>query len=341
MKIARILLLALAAVPALAELSPVRGTTSGGDAVVISDLTCGACTPVTVTFGGIASPRIVSSGNNRVVAITPPHAAGAVTVVLSAGATQNVGTFTYVASGTIIDDNYERALIPLSLGGGQFPGAYGSVWASELWIHNSNSFATEVLFGNPDCAPNCSLTRPVVNPGETRDARYMAATGVPFGLIAWVQKGGEEGLTFSLQVRDISRARLHSGTEMPVVYESKFRDSLTLLNVPLEPASSRTAVRVFNLDASNQLPVRILITPAATNEVLVDDTLNLRQAGVGGLVPAFARYTSVDDLVARYPQLNGISAVRITLSTPDATRIWAFAAVTNNETQLITTVVPH
>jgi IPT/TIG domain len=341
MKIVRIVLFALvAALPLVAQTSsPTRGTTTGGDLITITN--AGQCTDgcpaPRVQFGGVLSPRVVVHAG-YVTAITPPHSAG--TVQVTVDPIGPVGTFTYVPSGSIIDPNYERVLIPLSLGTGQFPGAYGSLWASEIWIHNANPFASEVLFGNPDCT-SCGLNQPVINAGELRDARYIAANGVPFGLIAWTQKGAEGGLTFSLQVRDVSRAKLHSGTEMPVIYESQFRDSITLLNVPIEPASSRSALRIFNLDAANQLPVRIVIRPVAGGDPLVDDTIYLRIAGFGGVVPSFARYTSVDDLAARYPQLAGAGNVWITVTTPDASKIWAFAAVTNNDTQLITTVVPH
>jgi hypothetical protein len=176
---------------------------------------------------------------------------------------------------------------------------------------------------------------------ETRDARYIVASSTPFGLVAWAQKGSLRGLSFSLQVRDVSRAKLHSGTELPVVPESEFRESVDLLNVPIEPSSARTALRIYTLDTTKELPVRIAISPAAGGDPLVNDTVVLQPGGFGGAFQSFAFFSSLDDLATRYPVLNGAGPVQITVSTASKTPIWAFSAITNNDTQLITTVVPH
>jgi hypothetical protein len=323
--------------PALADISvtPTSGSQTGGDVVTVSGLTCTDCSTATIRFGGVASPRVTAVSSGTVQAITPPHVPGTVAVTSDAGS--GSPSFTYVS--TFVSSNYERVLIPLSLGAGQFPGAYGSLWASELWIFNGNPWTGEVLWGNPDatCCP-----KNVLEAGEMRKADYVASTQTPFGLVAWLQKGSSRGMTFSLQVRDVSRAKLHSGTEMPLVHESEFHESIDLLNVPIEPASSRAALRVFNLDAPNQIPIRIVITPAAGGDPLVDDsTVFLRIAGVGGSVPSFARFVSLDDLAARYPQIANAGRVQISVSTGTDAKVWAFAAITNNATQLITTVLPH
>jgi len=335
------LLSAICCLAADITVTPKSGSENGGDLVTLSGLTaCNDCPGPTVRFGGVFSPQVTNLGNGVLQAITPPHVPGTVDVSVDPGFGGTVtNAFTYVTSGTLISANYERILIPLSLGSQQFPGAYGSLWASEIWVYNGNPWAGEMLFGNPD-ATCCPKT--LIEAGEMRKADYIASSLTPFGIVAWVQKGSSRGMNFSLQVRDVSRAKLHSGTEMPVVHESEFHDSIDLLNVPIEPSSSRTALRVFNLDAPNQFPIRIVITRAAGGDPLVDDnTVVLRIAGVGGTVPSFARFVSLDDLAGRYPQIVGVGPVQISVSTGTDAKVWAFAAVTNNATQLITTVLPH
>jgi len=317
--------------------APIQGSETGGDAVTISGLSCIDCSAAVIRFAGTPAQKVTAINAGVVQAITPSHAPGAVDITTDDG-TITKG-FTYVQAGTFIASNFEAVLIPLSLGANQFPGGYGSLWASELWINNGNRWTAELLFGNPD---NNSGSSPVIIQGQTRNGQYIASAQSAFGLLAWVQKGSAKGFTFELQARDVSRAKLHSGTEMPVVHESEFKDSIDLLNVPIEPASSRIALRVFNLDSSREFPVHVVITPAAGGEALVDDeTLIVRGGPGGGTVRSYARYGSDDDLVARYPQLANAGRVHITVSTTGPEKIWSFVAVTNNATQLITTIMPH
>lgn len=318
-------------------ISPIQASETGGDLVTISGLSCLDCTNAVIRFGGTPAQKVTTPGIGVVQAITPPHTRGTFDVTTDDGTLANA--FTYVAAGTFIASNFEPILIPLSLGASQFPGGYGSLWASELWINNGNRWTSELLFGNPD---GTCCAGPIVTPAETRNGQYIASTQSAFGLLAWVQKGSSKGYTFELQARDVSRAKLHSGTEMPVVHAAEFKDSIDLLNVPIEPASSRIALRVFNLDSNREFPVHVVITPAAGGEALVDDeTLVVRQIAAGGTVRSYARYGSFDDLAARYPQLANVGRVQITVSTTGTEKIWAFVAVTNNATQLITTVMAH
>ncbi|GEM_PF-895145 len=331
----------LPAVCCLADIFPRSGSETGGDVITISGLNaCSPCVAPSVRFGGVASQKVsvVSSGTLQV--ITPPHVPGAVNITIEPSSFGSVSVpFTYTTSGTLLKDNFERVLIPLSLGAKQFPGAYFSLWASELWIYNSNPWNSEILFGNPDSNAG---SRPVIAAGETRNASYVGSSQQAFGLLVWVQRGSSRGINFSLQIRDISRAKIQSGTEMPIVRESEFKDTIDLLNVPIDPGISRTALRIFNLDATGQVPVHIVITRAGGGEVLVDDSsVLLLVAGFGGTVQTFAHFVSLDDLFLRYPQLAGAGPVEISISTAGSEKIWAFAAVTNNNTQLITTVFPH
>ncbi len=332
----------LPAVCCLADIFPKSGTETGGDVVTISGLTpCNPCTTPTVKFDGVTSPRVTTTGSGTIQVITPPHAPGPVGITISPASSGSVSdAFTYVQRETLLTDNFERVLIPLSLGSKQFPGAYFSLWASELWIYNSNPWSSEILFGNPDA--NCCPS-PVIAGAETLNASYVGSSQQAFGILVWLQKGSSRGINFSLQVRDVSRAKIQSGTEMPVVRESEFKYTIDLLNVPIDPGSSRTALRIFNLDGTTQLvPVHIVITKAGAGDVLADDSgVALRAVGESRGIPSFARYTSLDDLVLRYPQLAGAGPIEISVSTSGSQKIWAFAAVTNNNTQLITTVFPH
>lgn len=69
---------AFAARPVVSSISPASGSTAGGDAVVISgsNFVAGA----TVKIGGVAAGSVVVSNSSTITAVTPPHAAGVVSV---------------------------------------------------------------------------------------------------------------------------------------------------------------------------------------------------------------------------------------------------------------------
>ncbi|MBK8596614.1 MAG: S8 family serine peptidase [Holophagales bacterium] len=88
--------------PIVVSLSPATGPGTGGTAVTIigTNFSTGA-TPPTVLFGGVASPSVVVNTSWSLVAVTPPHAAGAVDVtVTNPGGTPGTlgASYSYLAS---------------------------------------------------------------------------------------------------------------------------------------------------------------------------------------------------------------------------------------------------
>ena len=88
--------------PTVGVVSPASGSTAGGTAVLITgtDFSSGA----TVSFGGTAATSVVVVSGSQITAITPPHAAGAVSVVVTNTTGLNgtrAGAFTYFTVPTI------------------------------------------------------------------------------------------------------------------------------------------------------------------------------------------------------------------------------------------------
>jgi hypothetical protein len=155
---------------------------------------------------------------------------------------------------------------------------------------------------------------------------------------------------FNLRVRDLSRQALTWGTTIPVIREAQtFASRLELLDVPTD-ARFRVALRVYDFDAPNSRSVRLRIydrskdNPVPTlppQTALVDVVLRLETPveDVYGAIPASA---AVTDLIGAFPQLSSAPIVRIVLD-PVSTdlRFWAFASVTNDETQHVTAITPN
>lgn len=82
------------------SISPTSGPAAGGTAVTITGTGANNFVgPGTVTFGGTAATNVVVVNSNTITCTTPAHAAGAVTVVVTAGGAAETLTngFTYTA----------------------------------------------------------------------------------------------------------------------------------------------------------------------------------------------------------------------------------------------------
>jgi hypothetical protein len=87
--------------PTLSTIAPAQGTSAGGTTVTLGG--SGFVAPVTVTFGAAAG-TVVSSSASTVTVVTPPHAAGAVAIVLTNADIQSstlVAGFTFTAPAVV------------------------------------------------------------------------------------------------------------------------------------------------------------------------------------------------------------------------------------------------
>jgi hypothetical protein len=240
----------------------------------------------------------------------------------------------------------DMIVIPVPLG--TTPGAFGSLWSTELWAYNSGSLDIQMLPGP------CRLTGSdscMINLAPGKVVAIPALIEPQFPYLTLATPGSDDHLPgfrpvhFSLRVRDLSRAGESAGTEISVVRTEHFvTETLQLLNVPVDPDfrvmlriflhpirsdTQRFGVRVFGMDGP--------APPFSEREIVLDPPPPL---------PAiYAGYTTslamIPDVVAGLPA--GTARVRVEiepLSSP-ANRFWAFITVTHNETQQITTITPQ
>jgi hypothetical protein len=344
----KFLLALLAFAPAALALDftpqPALGTVLGGDVVTIRvPLTCGACAlpkSVTVSFGDARGRNVTIVDRNTMTVMTPPHARGGVPVVVttSDGATFT-GGFTYSGwGGPLSRDNYEAILLPIPVAPDTpIAGANGSRWVSELWIANSGARAVE-YFLDPACSgASCNGDLPLPSLAPNGKA---VRSGPAEARMVYLQKGGDELVTFALRVRDVSRTTENAGTDIPVAREASFRRSaIELLNVPID-SLSRTALRIYDTDARGDSTATVRIIPIGGSDPVAVAQLTLPKpnAQTESFV-LFPGYGYIPDLKAAFPQIaDGRYRVEV---VPNNFRAWAFAASTNNDTQLVTTVTPQ
>ena len=170
----------------LTSLTPISGSTDGGLAVTISGSGI-VCTPAfpAVSFGG-TNAAVNSCGSTSVGVVTPPHAAGSVTVTLtnSGAAASNGLTFTYAdtskpvytamsAAGDIITVTFSEPVCRVAITG---------VWTAADWSINNVSNPVAQISDTGDTIPACNaafdngvasaqiITSTVVPPGSFIEA---------------------------------------------------------------------------------------------------------------------------------------------------------------------------
>jgi len=210
------------------------------------------------------------------------------------------------------------------------PGALGSVWRSELWVRNESDAPIVITPSAPHdtISPEFSV--------QPRVARIQV--GQPPGRFLRIAGAEPEGLLFNLRVQDLSRQTLTWGTELPVVEMSEFStERIILFNVPVEDVS-RTSLRIYESETQGDGVVTVKVFAQNGAAELGEASLPLPSRIPFAFNPGYGQILSLGDA---FPAARG-ETVRIEIQ-PQTTgmRIWAFASVTNNETQHVTTITPQ
>jgi hypothetical protein len=257
----------------------------------------------------------------------------------------------------LLPGDFEKVLLPLA-GTGSVQGAYGSVWTNDFWVFNNSSGSSAIFADTIGCGgfplpvfKPCELMWDVPPNSQSR-GDFVAFPDDPPGLLLYLAKAGSASTTFNLRVQDISRQAQTWGTELPVVREAQFlTDRIELLNIPLDDRFRHT-LRVYDPDSHERVTFRVTFFDTTSvarglersaGTMLVDTVVDAQPGKT--YRPNFPRVPSVAQLsnfTVSFPQLAMSERVRIEIRpvTPGI-RFWAFASVTNNETQHVTTITPQ
>jgi hypothetical protein len=113
--------------PTVGSVAPLQGPTAGGNSVTITGTNFGGTSAV--TFGGAAAASFTVNSATQIIATTPAHAAGAVTVAVTAdgGSGNKADAYTYVAAPTVGAVAPNQGLTgggtPVTIDGTHFSGA--------------------------------------------------------------------------------------------------------------------------------------------------------------------------------------------------------------------------
>ena len=213
------------------------------------------------------------------------------------------------------------------------PGAHGSLWVSELMIHNPQPYPVDLVV----CTQECSTIQ--VSPGSHPDllADYASVPGeVPAILVGTYNHTP----SLSLRVRDVSRSDKSLGLELPAASVNNAFPAvqLLLLDIPIQ-SQFRYKLRLYDLAGeAAALLVRVVVVDTA--EVLSETSVTL---AVSTRSKSLA-YAELDPLPASTIAAREGQRLRLEVKRKDGRNVnweWAFLSITNNETQELTAVTPQ
>lgn len=228
---------------------------------------------------------------------------------------------------------FERVLVPVIFSG---PGAFGSQWTTQAVVENAGPDEVPLFRTQLELWTTCAI--PEGCPMETLPAGQVAIVRGQWPTGRYVYAARGNAFRYSVLVKDLSRQAEALGTEIPVVREDDWIDgTVHLLNVPSD-SRFRTALRVYlegDVDTTTAVPLRIY--RMGSNTLLVETHLAIDSAH-NGQIPAT---NWIADLTAQLGITPG-EPLRIEIGqTLARERIWAFASVTNNDTQHVTVISPQ
>jgi hypothetical protein len=334
-----ILASAASAAPTIQEVSPAAGFPWGGTQVRIGGVeligetyyTCydfSPC-PIKVLFGDVEGD-VIDATPSHVLVKTPPHARGVTNVTVKVNGRPdallpNGFTFDDLASTTTYSSGADWTAFFVPVNANDVPGAHGSVWRTELSVHNPTEFTVPVdpcSFDGPGCE------RFALAPGETKSVRLFPSHEVDGGWLG-VPAGIAGELAVSLRVRDLSRGNRDWGTEVPVLPLAAFTGRVSrLLDVPVNP-DYRVLLRTFG--SRRKI---VTIYPFSGNQVLDELTFEDGDVVVDPITPAVRN--SGHDRVRVVVQFQPGA-----IDEPPFNGGWAFISLTNNVTQHVTIISPH
>lgn len=241
----------------------------------------------------------------------------------------------HAASGN--PDDYVRYLIPVIQR--DLRGANGSVWTSELKFRNRGS-GTILLVGS-FCGPlidPCPPSPFPVQPGTTVDLVLFPRGDGADGAFLYVQKTNAAP-AITMRVRDTSANATSFGTEIHLPRTDEFQSQVDLIGIPTA-ARYRGTLRIYGTTAAPQ-QVRVRTYDDINGAVLSDERVTL--SGIVNIVadplPLHPAYAQLDAIPASVLAADA-QRIRIVVEGQESP-IWAFVTVTDNVTQLTSTITPN
>jgi hypothetical protein len=224
-----------------------------------------------------------------------------------------------------------RVLIPISVPS-EVPGAYGTLWKSDLWIHNGLDRAMAFsCSGNVGPFPICDGINAGVTAQPSNGVLSLSKSGALLLYLNFQEGEDPRQANFSCRLFELSRHAQPAGVHIPVVRDGEFFQQPSRFIGISGSAANRVALRVYDPDAYKRdgaVRVDMIDSHGAT---IGSTTLPLQYFNVWS-----PGYAAIYDLAAAFPQLANADRydVRVTPLTPGM-EYWAMVSVTDIESQQV------
>jgi hypothetical protein len=234
-------------------------------------------------------------------------------------------------------DTNSKILLPIVLSIA-VPGAFGSQWKTEISFFNKGD-STLAVDNVVPCRNVCGTFLGLDPHVTLRVTPEWSSPGKGTGQFVYTDSARWSDLVIHLRVRDLSRAAVNAGTEIPAVPESKaFTSTIELLAVPAaQPFRALVRVYDFNPTPGHAVVVR-MFQPNGSGDAL--DSLVSEQLLFLSPQPNDRYYPGYAEVpVPAAIDVPGGVRIEIAPATTGL-RFWAMASITNNDTQHVTLVTP-
>ncbi|MGZ4810151.1 MAG: hypothetical protein ACXV7D_12570 [Thermoanaerobaculia bacterium] len=242
-------------------------------------------------------------------------------------------------------DDYVRYLVPVIQR--DLRGANDSLWTTELMFRNRWGSAMTIIA--PVCGP---LTDPCVgnslsiDPSTTTTIQLFPRGDGTDGAFLYVPKSlNDPKPAITLRVRDKSKNATGFGAEIHMPQLDEYQHDIDLIDIPTD-ARYRATLRIYGAsEAPQTVRVRTFTedgkTPIDEQVVTLSGILTI----VFDPFPLHPAYLQLDPLTAT-ARASG-DRLRITVDvmgenvSPPPPPVWAFVTITDNVTQLTSTITPN
>jgi hypothetical protein len=235
---------------------------------------------------------------------------------------------------------FARVLVPLRYT--DAPGAYGSVWSTDLHLYNGSAVTLrpgiDIFPIVTACPPIPQLVR--IEPRTLVELPDCASGRRPPAQLVYVREPAVGTVAFSLRIREVTGS-ISEQTSVPVVRDEMLFDRpLFLLRVAQSGSRFRSTIRVYAPDAVPTVVTVRLWLGGGRLEPLAERQLELI-APPGGAM-AYPSYAELMLDEHSFPMLErDFRELQVEIEPAANVPIWAMASITDNVTQTVHVILPQ
>ena len=244
----------------------------------------------------------------------------------------------HTASAQGIDPHdYRLFLVPLAVN--DAPGAYGTIWRTELSVYHDGDVPPSVVGYNTQGDPFVLFTRHTYSP-----PLFLSTAGDPPGTLIYVSKALASQTHFDLRVSNDSPHAVV--TTLPVVSEDGLLQGRAVLLRVQGGNDRRRMLRIYAPLSDIGVTVRVSVSDEATGAEIGQQLVTLQTSPASEVVDGvtFRLHPTAGQisLDAAFPGIASYQSVTVLIEPlNDALAFWAFVAVTDNTTQQVTAILPN